>query len=72
MKKLKKMASKFFGAVLALAMALTVVPVMEIQANEEKMVTMTVDGTEIDLTSYLRRSTDEELYDHPGTVLSGK
>ena len=26
---------------------------------------MTVDGTEIDLTSYLRRSTDEELYDHP-------
>ena len=39
MKKLKKMASKFFGAVLALAMALTVVPVMEIQANEEKMVT---------------------------------
>lgn len=65
MKKLKKMASKFFGAVLALAMALTVVPVMEIQANEEKMVTMTVDGTEIDLTSYLRRFTDGELYDHP-------
>lgn len=65
MKKLKKMASKFFGAVLALAMALSVVPVMEIQANEEKMVTMTVDGTEIDLTSYLRRFTDGELYDHP-------